>query len=62
MPQVGINASGAVADGSTSGEMGGIFWSKNVILVHPSPTADAIIGWTSPADMTVTVTATVPKF
>jgi hypothetical protein len=61
LPQVGINASRAVADGSTSSEMGGIFWPKNVVLVHPSPTSDAIIGWTSPATMTVTVTATVAK-
>jgi hypothetical protein len=61
LPQVSINASGAIADGATARELVGIFWPKNVILVHPAPAADAIVGWTSPVDKTVTVTATVAK-
>ena len=41
--------------------MNGIFWPKNVILVHPGPISDAIIGWTSPVNRTVTVTTTIAK-
>lgn len=61
LPEIGINASGTEADGSTTSVMHGIFWPKNEILVHPSPDSDAIVGWTSPVNMTVTVTAILSK-
>lgn len=61
LPIIGINASGTEVDGSTSSVAAGIFWPKNEILVHPSPDSDAIVGWTSPVNMTVTVTAILAK-
>ena len=56
MPQVNFNASGAIADGSTGGGfLNNIYWPKNAILMHTAPNANAIVGWTSPVTMTLTI-------
>jgi hypothetical protein len=62
LPAVAINASGAVIDGSTPGVIPShFFYPKNAMIMHPAPSDDAIVGWTSPVAMTVKVTLTLAK-
>lgn len=61
LPLISFNASGAIADRSTADSLAFNFWPENVMVMHPAPSSDAIVRWTSPVSMTVTVTVTLAK-